>query len=88
MVLLNDFPKTACMDWTIYCEILFHIMQNAIKFSRRESFIRLTISYHPIELVTKTTPIWDPFRRRSGNLNSAREQSQESQELGFLVTEV
>lgn len=29
----NEIPWNLCSDWQLYSEILFHILQNAIKFS-------------------------------------------------------
>jgi len=44
----NEIPDDICVDWQIYHEILFHLMQNAVKFSKSEGEIRITVSYSPI----------------------------------------
>jgi len=51
LVLANEIPKDLCLEWNIYTEILFHLMQNAVKFSDKGGLIRLTLSYHPVDLL-------------------------------------
>ena len=48
---MNDLPSAIYCDWKIYLEILFHIVQNAIKFSKASSEIRISVLYYAIEKV-------------------------------------
>ena len=34
-----------CSDWTIYGEILFHIIQNSIKFNKPKTDIEISLVY-------------------------------------------
>ena len=49
----NEIPAGICVDWVVYSEILFHIMQNAVKFSNQSGTIRITTSYHPVDVTSK-----------------------------------
>ena len=31
--IINEIPREACTDWVLYAEILFHLIQNAFKFT-------------------------------------------------------
>ena len=53
LVLVNEIPEGICTDWNIYQEILFHIMQNAVKFSKKKGRIQIMLSYHELQFETK-----------------------------------
>jgi len=42
----NLIPSWACTDWSTYKEILFHILQNAIKFNCENGKIKILVSFH------------------------------------------
>ena len=42
----NLIPSWACTDWSTYKEILFHILQNAIKFNSENGKIKILVSFH------------------------------------------
>ena len=46
--LTNDMPNELYCDWQIYSEILFHIIQNAFKFSNSEKEIKIFVTYCPL----------------------------------------
>ena len=39
-----------CFDMKIYEEIIFHLMQNAIKFNKKEGCIIIDLSYQELEV--------------------------------------
>jgi len=41
----NPISSAICTNWQIYAEILFHILQNAFKFSKRNGEIHITVNY-------------------------------------------
>jgi len=43
--LANNVPNDLCTDWTVYCQILFHLMQNAFKFNQVDGEVIITVSY-------------------------------------------
>lgn len=45
----NLIPSWACTDWNLFSEILFHLVQNAIKFSLDYGSIKIMLSYHSFE---------------------------------------
>ena len=42
--LINKIPREACTDWVLYAEILFHLIQNATKFTPKGGHIKIRIS--------------------------------------------
>lgn len=46
---MNEIPNWACADWDKYEGILYHLMQNAIKFNKDNGSIKVIFSYHPFE---------------------------------------
>ena len=50
----NEISNGACTDWTIYKEILYHLMQNAIKFSTSNTEIKVTVAYCAYSYAKKT----------------------------------
>ena len=74
----NEIPSKICADWDIYEQILFHIIQNAFKFSKKGGTIKLTLSYHPVDLVTN----------RRHNIADSLDDADNFGKFGFLVTEV
>ena len=50
---MNELPEELYSDWTVYSQILFHIIQNAFKFSNPETEIKIFVSYCPL----KNTPV-------------------------------
>lgn len=42
----NLIPRWVCCDWTLYKDILFHVIQNAIKFNVDKGNIKVITSYH------------------------------------------
>ena len=42
----NAIPEWVCTDWILYKEILYHILQNAIKFNKQNGSIRIVVSFH------------------------------------------
>lgn len=46
---VNKIPKWARVDWKVYKEILFHILQNAIKFNVDYGSINILLSFHGAE---------------------------------------
>jgi len=45
----NLIPHWVCSDWTLYKQILFHVLQNAIKFNSDGGCIKIVASYHSFE---------------------------------------
>lgn len=45
----NLIPNWVQTDWDVYMETLFHLVQNAIKFSRPSGLIRIIVSFHTLE---------------------------------------
>jgi len=45
----NLIPHWVCSDWTLYRQILFHLIQNAIKFNSEGGSIKIVASYHSFE---------------------------------------
>ena len=45
----NLIPQWACSDWNLYKQILFHVLQNAIKFNKENGEIRIVVSFHSFE---------------------------------------
>jgi len=43
--IINKIPEHVCADWVLYSEILFHLIQNAFKFTPKGGQIKLRISY-------------------------------------------
>ena len=43
---VNKIPEWACTDWTIFEQVLFHLVQNAIKFNQDGGLIKISVSYH------------------------------------------
>jgi signal transduction histidine kinase len=37
----NEIPSSVCVDWKIYLQALFYIVQNAIKFSNEGGIISI-----------------------------------------------
>ena len=50
--LTNAIPDDICVDWTLYSEILFHLVQNALKFTQKGGKLTLRVSHYPINLHT------------------------------------
>ena len=73
LIVANEIPLEICTDWQIYSEVLFHLMQNAFKFSHKGGKVKITVSYHPLKLrPTKfSRAVKHPFKT-----------------FGFIVTEV
>ena len=46
LIVANKIPNDIFTDWQIYSEVLFHLMQNAVKFSQKGGHIKLTVSFH------------------------------------------
>ena len=88
--IINKIPDHTCTDWILYSEILFHLIQNAFKFTPKGGHIKLRISYQPLQLVQRNN------RSREIDLNSNKRSIaedrfsiyQEENSLGFLITEV
>ena len=58
---------------------MFHILQNAIKFTQIGGQITITLSYHHIDFVPKTASAKD---------STEKDILDKSKSLGFLITEV
>lgn len=56
-----------CLDWRVYKSILYHIMQNAIKFSNNQGKIAIEIQYEDSNLVL---PDDDSFETPGDHANS------------------
>lgn len=50
IALINEIPEGMCFDLKIYEEIIFHLMQNAIKFNKTGGCIIIDMSYQELEL--------------------------------------
>ena len=45
----NKIPEEIYADWQIYTEILFHLIQNAFKFSKKGWEIKISVVYCQFE---------------------------------------
>lgn len=45
----KSIPPGVCADWNIYQNILFQLVQNAIKFNNSAGSIRIILSFHTFE---------------------------------------
>lgn len=45
----NEIPDWAYTDWKIFSDILFHLVQNAIKFNVENGRIQIVLSFHTFE---------------------------------------
>ena len=94
---LNDLPETINCDWKLYQEILFHIIQNAVKFSNPGSEIVISVLYCPLEKVNEPNPAYT-HRTVSSNVKSSLNSftsysstslaSREMDNIGYLLTVV
>ena len=50
IALINEIPEGMCFDMKIYEEIIFHLMQNAIKFNKKGGAIIIDLSYQELEV--------------------------------------
>ena len=95
--LMNDLPEVLNCDWKIYQEILFHIIQNAIKFSNADSEIKISVLYCPLQKIEDQS-LTGPIRTVSGNVRSQKNSStshsstslgsSDMRNLGYLLTVV
>ena len=44
--LISDNPQAICTDFKIYKDILFHVVSNAIKFSKRGQKIKIILRHN------------------------------------------
>ena len=58
---LNDIPEYLCAEWTCYIDILYHLVQNAVKFSKPGGHIKIILAY-----VDCFTPLDNIEENRSG----------------------
>ena len=42
-------PSWACTDWKLYEQILYHLVQNSVKFNQENGSIKIILSYHSFE---------------------------------------
>lgn len=49
VVEINKIPSWANTDWDIFSQILFHLVQNAIKFNIAGGSIKIMLSFHTFE---------------------------------------
>ena len=47
---INDIPNHMGSDWKIFEYILFHLVQNAIKFNKLGGSISFDMSYHELAI--------------------------------------
>jgi len=47
---ISHIPKDMFADWKLYEEILFHLVQNSIKFNRPGGSILIDISFYPVRI--------------------------------------
>ena len=80
LLIANEIPDEICADWSIYGEILFHVMQNAVKFSRKDGTITIVLSYYPVNLLAAPG---EDFQDRS---NYMERRALSGNQFGFLVT--
>ena len=45
----NMIPNWISTDWNLYKEILFHLLQNAIKFNNDHGSIKIIMSFHTMQ---------------------------------------
>ena len=45
----NPIPSWACTDWKLYEQILYHLVQNSVKFNQENGSIKIILSYHSFE---------------------------------------
>ena len=50
IALINEIPEGMCFDLKIYEEIIFHLMQNAIKFNKTGGCIIIDLNYQELEV--------------------------------------
>ena len=45
----NQIPDWLHLDWQIYKEIMFHVVQNAVKFNSMDGSLQIILSFHEYE---------------------------------------
>ena len=48
LLLKNQIPSDLNCDWQVYSQILFHLIQNAVKFSSDGGEIKINVAYCPL----------------------------------------
>ena len=84
----NKIPKETCTDWIIYTQILFHLIQNAFKFTQQGGRIKIRVSYHPIKLLARKNYSLESQENEIECAEKTFNIYEETDSLGFLITEV
>ena len=92
----NTIPDEIYSDWQIYTEILFHVIQNAFKFTNKDGEIKISVVYCPFEYAQEINPsrsreflLGHPSYKKSSSLRaqgSIEDTAVNLHSPGFLLT--